>query len=126
MLFYPAVGVGSSFIAVNQGNHSVPPETLSREKSLPDSSRLVMIASVAVLLAKRTGLRDAIRDSFIQPLYACQNAGLLVGNPDPFLNQHATVIIPVPPVRPVTVVPVPDMNLALVLISTSVPSDRNF
>jgi hypothetical protein len=51
-----------------------------------------------------------------------------VGNPDPFPNPPATVIIPVPAVRPVTVVPVPAMNLApmFVLIAISIPSDRNF
>jgi hypothetical protein len=52
----------------------------------------------------------------------------LVGNPDPFPNPPATVIIPVSAVRPVAVVPVPPMNLApmLIMVAISVPSDRNF
>ena len=52
----------------------------------------------------------------------------LVGNPNPFSNPSATVIIPVPAVRPVAVVPVPAMNLPpmLVMIAISVLSDRNF
>jgi hypothetical protein len=48
--------------------------------------------------------------------------------PDPFPNPPATVIIPVPAVRPVAVVPVPAVNLApmLVVIAIAVPSDGNF
>jgi hypothetical protein len=68
-----------------------------------------------------TGLTDALRSPIIHML-------ILVRCPDPFPDPAATVIIPVPAVRPVAVVPVPAMNLApmLVMVAISVPSDGNF
>ena len=67
------------------------------------------------------GLTDALRSPLIHML-------IFVRYPDPFPNPPATVIIPVPAVRPVAVVPVPAMNLApmLVMVAISVPSDGNF
>ena len=87
------------------------------EKSCATSSRLVP----AEFLYEKSVLADALRLPLIHMLIS-------VRYPDPFPNPSATVIIPVPAVRPVAVLPVPAMNLApmLVMVAISVPSDGNF